>query len=76
FGSKANMFRVMVSNLPVLASPSNNKFNDPESIKFEQKISELESMISNEVIEKLDDIDQKLSYSLKNKYKTEEKKDV
>ena len=36
-----------------------------------------ESMkISNEVIEKLDDIDQKLSYSLKNKYKTEEKKDV
>ncbi len=31
------MFRVMVSNLPVLASPSNNKFNDPESIKFEQK---------------------------------------
>ena len=67
FGSKANMFRVMVSNLPVLASPSNNKFNDPESIKFEQKISELESMISNEVIEKLDDIDQKLSYSLKNK---------
>lgn len=30
-------------------------------------------MISNEVIEKLDDIDQKLSYS-KNKYKTEEKK--
>ncbi|MCH3678100.1 hypothetical protein LC897_11490, partial [Enterococcus faecium] len=64
---KANMFRVMVSNLPVLASPSNNKFNDPESIKFEQKISELESMISNEVIEKLDDIDQKLSYSLKNK---------
>ncbi|EGP4891567.1 hypothetical protein ACQ63C_000144 [Enterococcus hirae] len=76
FGSKANMFRVMVSNLPVLASPSNNKFNDPESIKFEQKISELESMISNEVIEKLDDIDQKLSYFLKNKYKTEEKKDV
>ncbi|BDP56039.1 hypothetical protein EfmJHP36_05180 [Enterococcus faecium] len=40
------------------------------------KNSELESMISNEVIEKLDDIDQKLSYSLKNKYKTEEKKDV
>ncbi|MCC9082190.1 hypothetical protein LOS20_09345 [Enterococcus faecium] len=38
FGSKANMFRVMVSNLPVLASPSNNKFNDSESIKFEQKI--------------------------------------
>ncbi|MGE9641477.1 hypothetical protein ACQP3J_31065, partial [Escherichia coli] len=61
---------------PVLASLSNNKFNDPESIKFEQKISELESMISNEVIEKLDDIDQKLSYSLQNKYKTEEKKDV
>lgn len=30
------MFRVMVSNLPVLASPSNNKFNDSESIKFEQ----------------------------------------
>ncbi|WP_395531566.1 hypothetical protein [Enterococcus faecium] len=49
-GTKANMFRVMVSNLPVLASPSNNKFNDPESIKFEQKISELESMISNEVM--------------------------
>ena len=72
FGSKANMFRVMVSNLPVLASPSNNKFNDPESIKFEQKISELESSI----MKKLDGIDQKLSCSLKTKYKTEEKKDV
>lgn len=75
-GTKANMFRVIVSNLPVLASPSNKKISDPESIKFEKKISELESMVSNEIIEKLDDIDQKLSYSLKNKYKTEEKKDV
>ncbi|WP_420732692.1 hypothetical protein [Enterococcus faecalis] len=75
-GTKANMFRVMVSNLPVLASQSNKKFSNPKSIEIEQKISELESRISNEVIKKLDDIEQKLSYSLKNKYKTEEKKDV
>lgn len=40
------------------------------------KISELESMISNEVIEKLDDIDQKLSYSLKTNTKRRRKKDV
>lgn len=45
-----------------------------KALNLNKKISELESMISNEVIEKLDDIDQKLSYSLKNKYKTEEKK--
>ena len=64
-GTKANMFRVMVSNLPVLASQSNKKFSDPKSIELEQRISELEAMISNEVIEKLDDIDQKLSYFLK-----------
>ena len=38
------------------------------------KISELESMISNEVIEKLDDIDQKLSYSLKTNTKRRRKK--
>jgi len=70
------MFRVMVSNLSVLASRSNKKFSDPKSIELEQRISELEAMTSNEVIEKLDDIEQKLSYFLKNKCKTEEKKDV
>ncbi len=36
-----------------------------KALNLNKKISELESMISNEVIEKLDDIDQKLSYSLK-----------
>ena len=71
-GTKANVFRVMVSNLPMLASQSNKKFSDPESIKLEQTISELESSI----MKKLDGIDQKLSCSLKTKYKTEEKKDV
>lgn len=56
----------------MLASQSNKKFSDPESIKLEQTISELESSI----MKKLDGIDQKLSCSLKTKYKTEEKKDV
>ena len=72
FGTKANMFRVMVSNLPVLANQSNVRFSDPESKKLEQKIAEIESL----VVGKLDELDQKLSYSLKNKCKTEEKKDV
>ncbi|AUC73496.1 TPA: hypothetical protein LK891_001137 [Enterococcus faecium] len=71
-GTKANMFRVMVSNLPMLASQSNKKVSDPESIKLEQTISELESII----MKKLNGIDQKLSCSLKNKYKNEEGKDV
>lgn len=71
-GTKANMFRVMVSNLPTLASQSNIKFSNPENKKLEQKVSELESVL----IGKLDDIDQKLSYYQENKYKTEEKKDV
>lgn len=72
FGTKANMFRVMVSNLPVLANHSNVKLSNPESKGIEQKISEIESI----VVGKLDEIDQKLSYSLKNKCKMEEKKDV
>lgn len=71
-GTKANMFRVMVSNLPVLANQSNVTFSDPESKKLEQKISEIESL----VVGKLDEMDQKLSYSLKNKCKTEEREDV
>lgn len=61
FGTKANMFRVMVSNLPVLANQSNVKLSNPESKGIEQKISEIESI----VVGKLDEIDQKLSYSLK-----------
>lgn len=72
FGTKANMFRVMVSNLPVLANQSNVRFSDPENKKLEQKISEIESL----VVGKLDELDQKLSYSLKNKCKTEEREDV
>ena len=72
FGTKANMFRVMVSNLPVLANQSNVKLSNPESKGIEQKISEIESI----VVGKLDEIDQKLSYYLKNKCKTEEGKDV
>lgn len=61
FGSKANMFRVMVSNLPVLANHSNVKLSNPKSKGIEQKISEIESI----VVGKLDEIDQKLSCSLK-----------
>lgn len=56
-GTKANMFRVMVSNLPVLASQTNMNFSNPESLEIEQRISELESMISNEVTDKLNKID-------------------
>lgn len=72
FGTKANMFRVMVSNLPVLANQSNVRFSDPENKKLEQKILEIESL----VVGKLDEMDQKLSYSLKNKCKPEEREDV
>lgn len=72
FGTKANMFRVMVSNLPVLANQSNVKLSNPECKGIEQRISEIESL----VVGKLDDIDQKLSYSLKNKFKMEEREDV
>lgn len=61
FGTKANMFRVMVSNLPVLANNSNVKLSNPESKGIEQKISEIELI----VVGKLDEIDQKVSYSLK-----------
>ena len=40
FGTKANMFRVMVSNLPVLANQSNVKLSNPESKGIEQKNQE------------------------------------
>lgn len=56
-GTKANMFRVMVSNLPLLASQSNIKLNDPESNELKEGMSEIESMIANEVMEKLNKID-------------------
>lgn len=56
-GTKANMFRVMVSNLPLLASQSNIKLMIPESNELKEGMSELQLMIANEVMEKLNKID-------------------
>ncbi|WP_242590392.1 hypothetical protein [Candidatus Enterococcus courvalinii] len=59
-GSKANMFRVMVSNLPVLASQSNIKLSDPENKGLEEKIMELQSTmveLESTVMKKLNKVD-------------------